>query len=237
MAKRLDLMGQKFGRWTVIDLVGYPKRGDSLWKAKCECGIEKTVRGSSLRTGQSKSCGCYQKEQARKRFLGQKPNKGSFVQGQKSWNKGKKFPSRRSTWCKKHDIDKYKSPSGAFVCRECSKETNHKRWKNRTQEEQIVDKKQKRQWELKKQYGIDLEQYLSMVLSQDNKCTICGKVPNKESLSRSEWSLCVDHDHNTGKIRGLLCAKCNLAIGLLEYNPNILSNAIDYIKKYENEVI
>lgn len=52
----IDISGQKFGRWTVIELV--KQAPSAYWKCVCECGTESIVRGSSLRQGKSKSCGC-----------------------------------------------------------------------------------------------------------------------------------------------------------------------------------
>lgn len=62
-----DLTGQRFGRLTVMDFVGYKtyKSGRRrLWKCKCDCGKEKIIEGASLRNGDTTSCGCYQKEKA-----------------------------------------------------------------------------------------------------------------------------------------------------------------------------
>jgi len=51
MSARLDLVGQRFGRWTVIEFAGVARRGQSLWRARCDCGTERTVRGHNLRDG------------------------------------------------------------------------------------------------------------------------------------------------------------------------------------------
>ena len=59
-----------------------------------------------------------------------------------------------------------------------------------------------------------------MVLDQDGGCKICG---TKES------KLYVDHDHGTGKVRGLLCHCCNAGIGLLKDSPDIMQKAIQYV--------
>lgn len=59
--KRLDLVGEKFGRWTVLKDVGN-KKGCSYWLCRCDCGTERIVLGGSLKSGDSKSCGCLQKE-------------------------------------------------------------------------------------------------------------------------------------------------------------------------------
>jgi hypothetical protein len=58
MSARLDLVGQRFGRWTVIEFAGVARRGQSLWRARCDCGTERTVRGHNLRDGDTRSCGC-----------------------------------------------------------------------------------------------------------------------------------------------------------------------------------
>ena len=64
MAKLIDLVGQKFGRWTVISR-DLSKKGTAYWMCECECGTIKSVCGSSLRGGVSTSCGCFRTENSR----------------------------------------------------------------------------------------------------------------------------------------------------------------------------
>jgi hypothetical protein len=66
MSKRLDLVGQKFGRLEVVSDVGN-KGKQSLWSCVCDCGNSKTVLGNSLRLGITRSCGCLQRENSRDR--------------------------------------------------------------------------------------------------------------------------------------------------------------------------
>ncbi len=61
-----DISDQKFGRLTVLRYAGTNKRQDAMWEVICECGNEFTARGSSLRSGESRSCGCLQRESAKK---------------------------------------------------------------------------------------------------------------------------------------------------------------------------
>lgn len=61
MGYKIDLTGQKFGRWIVLEF-DCNKNGQTYWKCKCECGNEKSVNGGRLRNGGSKSCGCLSKE-------------------------------------------------------------------------------------------------------------------------------------------------------------------------------
>lgn len=78
-------------------------------------------------------------------------------------------------------------------------------------------------YHLKKDFGINLTQYNSLLLSQKNHCAICPKEPSKKRR------LAVDHDHITGRIRGLLCTRCNVALGLLRDNPSFLANMGEYL--------
>lgn len=72
-------------------------------------------------------------------------------------------------------------------------------------------------------YGLSPEQYDALLAEQGGVCAICGGV-NKGSRS-----LAVDHDHETGTVRGLLCIPCNSAVGLLKEDPDLLQNARIYL--------
>ena len=62
MGKFIDLTGKRFGRLTVIEIADVPNAGQYYWHCICDCGNEKNIAGSSLRSGRTKSCGCWQKE-------------------------------------------------------------------------------------------------------------------------------------------------------------------------------
>jgi hypothetical protein len=64
MGKLVDLTGCKFGRLTVIKKAGYTKKYSVLWQCKCECGGETITTSANLNNGNTKSCGCLQKEKA-----------------------------------------------------------------------------------------------------------------------------------------------------------------------------
>jgi hypothetical protein len=80
--------------------------------------------------------------------------------------------------------------------------------------------------DLKHKFGITLEEYNKILIKQDNKCMICGE--NQDKFSKS---FAVDHDHNTGKIGGLLCHNCNLILGHAKENIEILRKAVVYLEK------
>lgn len=89
-------------------------------------------------------------------------------------------------------------------------------------------KKTQKNWFLKNLYGITLDQYNTIFTSQEGKCAICEI--HQSELSKS---LAVDHDHETGKIRNLLCADCNTALGLAKENPDLLIKMSEYIKLHK----
>ena len=102
-------------------------------------------------------------------------------------------------------------------CKSCMKERN-RNWYN------AADHRRKA---LKKKYGISLEDYDKMLEEQEHGCKICGS--KKSHMKHSDY-LCVDHCHTTGKVRGLLCSKCNSAIGLLDEDTNRMRLAIQYLR-------
>jgi hypothetical protein len=77
--------------------------------------------------------------------------------------------------------------------------------------------------DLRKLYGITLEQFDSMLADQANACAVCGEdlvVP------------CVDHCHSTGKVRKILCPACNKGLGMFRDNPETLAKAAQYVREY-----
>lgn len=59
----INIQGQKFGRWTVLEKVKVEGKKETYWLCRCDCGIERKVLGKNLRNGRSTSCGCYKREQ------------------------------------------------------------------------------------------------------------------------------------------------------------------------------
>lgn len=79
----------------------------------------------------------------------------------------------------------------------------------------------------KRTYGINLEQYEALLVAQGHRCAICGEPYN--------GSLCVDHDHSSGVVRGLLCNECNIALGMAHDDVVVLNNVISYLVKFNGE--
>lgn len=83
---------------------------------------------------------------------------------------------------------------------------------------------------LRRQFGIDRTEYDELLVSQEDGCAICGRSSSGSSQFKR---LVVDHDHTTGKVRGLLCDPCNRGIGLLQDDPSVIQKAIDYLNKHK----
>ena len=92
-------------------------------------------------------------------------------------------------------------------------------------------KRRVRNRNLIKQFGITLIDYEVLLEKQNYKCLICGI--SQESLSQQ---MAVDHDHQTNKIRGLLCGSCNGGLGLFKDNILLLRKAIKYLKNSINNL-
>lgn len=85
---------------------------------------------------------------------------------------------------------------------------------------------------LKHRHGITIEQYDTMLYEQGGACAICGR----EDAGREGVNpLYVDHDHNTGVIRGLLCNNCNMGVGYFKDDIELLMSAIRYLQQQQAE--
>ena len=86
-------------------------------------------------------------------------------------------------------------------------------------------KESNRNSHLMRKFGITVSQYDRMLTDQEGRCAIC-----KDPQAQLARNLAVDHCHDTGKIRGLLCLPCNTAIGLLKDSSDIVISLLEYLK-------
>lgn len=85
--------------------------------------------------------------------------------------------------------------------------------------------------EVKRYYGIGIEEYEALLDRQDHKCAICKQQESSLQNSGKPFSLAVDHCHDSKKVRGLLCSRCNRGIGIFKDNIATLLSAVEYLKK------
>ena len=83
-----------------------------------------------------------------------------------------------------------------------------------------------RKHHLKRTFGLTEADYERLLGEQGGGCAICGRLPGSRNLH-------IDHDHDTGEVRGLLCFRCNVAIGHLREDPGIALKLIDYLGRYK----
>jgi hypothetical protein len=98
------------------------------------------------------------------------------------------------------------------------------------------DRAWKRRYYLKRKFGITPEEYVTLLEAQNGLCALCGKPPSEsltDNRGRTKPPLCVDHDHDTGEIRGLLHYECNAALGLLGDSVEIVQMALEYLRDHK----
>lgn len=96
----------------------------------------------------------------------------------------------------------------------------------------------RRRWQLKKEYGLTVDQYNAMREAQGGACAICGEdEPSEHGRTGTKFRLSVDHDHKTGAVRSLLCQKCNRAIGLFGDNPELVQKAVEYLLRHQGQTV
>lgn len=126
----------------------------------------------------------------------------------------------RQARCKKCHIkttEKYRKKNP-----ELYKKASKKYWDN------LNEKKKHNNWI--KRYGISAEEYQKMYDDQKGVCKIC------QNQCQTKQTLSVDHCHKTGKVRGLLCIKCNTALGMLNDNVLLFKEAINYLIHSEESI-
>jgi recombination endonuclease VII len=158
---------------------------------------------------------------------------------------GKQFPNpaRRgpdrefcSTHCKerwwREEYSRRRQAAPPRPCERCGGPVAHKTGLPVCKDCRVDDRSRpyRRATILKSRYGITLADYDRMLAEQDGRCAICGTT---EPGRPGEWP--VDHDRLTGHVRGLLCDACNLGIGKLRHDPEILMAAARYLARHRQE--
>lgn len=145
--------------------------------------------------------------------------------------------------------DKHDPTGFTYRCKICRAKA-HKEWslknpnkikeinlKNRTKRKQFYKSPEgiesSRRAHLKRVFGISLEDYNEMSKKQNHVCAICGK----PEMNNKNKVLCVDHNHETGAIRQLLCGLCNSGLGAFRDDKTLLETAIKYLQTHESHTI
>lgn len=128
--------------------------------------------------------------------------------------------------------DKSKKDGKNSFCKQCQTLKNYK-WSKKNND---YNAKYAKDWrstrkisekdkKLKSRYGITMNEFEELNKKQNKVCAICGGINRDRTLA-------VDHCHDTGNVRGLLCSRCNIGLGLFKDNQKLLAKAIDYLKMF-----
>ena len=123
-----------------------------------------------------------------------------------------------------------KSKDGKFrQCKDCQKDSV-RRYKKKMGKAYY---ERERYYKWKATYGLSKEEYEEMLNEQDGKCAICES--DVHLVDNNGKRSAIDHCHNTGKVRGILCNNCNRGIGFLGDNSKVVKKALSYLLKFENK--
>jgi len=120
-----------------------------------------------------------------------------------------------------------------YICRECERKQNDERIRldlvvPEIDDEEITRKKRQQEAYLCSKYGIHLIDHVCMYVAQNGRCAIC-KTPVDYRVVHT------DHDHKTGKVRGLLCPNCNTGLGMFKDGQNNLLAAAEYLQQAQRK--
>ena len=127
------------------------------------------------------------------------------------------MPYKDKTILKKYDKERQKK----------SRIKNPKRFRIAEKKYKDSHKEDRRRREYLRKYKITIENYNNILVKQNHRCAICGK----DEVDNGKY-LAVDHNHKTGKVRGLLCNQCNSGLGFYKDDINILLKAVIYLEEF-----
>jgi hypothetical protein len=117
------------------------------------------------------------------------------------------------------------------TCEPCSEQREiDRRYSTGRSADPLTYRSQQALYRRARRRGLTVEQLQALEIAQGSLCAICGQPETALGAHGKVKSLAVDHDHETGRIRGLLCNNCNRAIGLLGDSVELLLKAVEYLK-------
>lgn len=111
-------------------------------------------------------------------------------------------------------------------CKECHSKKSKAYYKEHKAEHRVVS----RRYSMKKPYGMTEDEFNALYESQGGKCAICGKPLTKVGGAKDQVAH-IDHDHETDKVRGILCTKCNVGLGSFKDSLELMDKAKAYLVK------
>lgn len=113
-------------------------------------------------------------------------------------------------------------------------ETSRAYSKERAARRRVRSPEKVREARLRWAHGVGVEVYNTFLEKQGGVCAVCKQAETNKFKGKVR-DLCLDHDHTTGKKRGLLCVRCNRALGLLRDDPSVVRNMLEYISEHMSQ--
>lgn len=114
---------------------------------------------------------------------------------------------------------------GQYLCISCQKGKQKNAWQSRTPKKRLEQ-------HLKYKYGVTHQEFMEQWESQKGCCSICSdELPDLMTYENRRRGYAIDHNHETGKFRGILCLQCNSLLGMAKDSTDILGKAIQYLDK------
>ena len=140
-----------------------------------------------------------------------------------------------NSWCKPCNLEacrQYRSSERGQVASKSYQRSGKGKQAQKRYADTANGKRKRRNNGYKSKYNFTLKQYEQLLHQQHGVCAICGK-PETANNKYGTRFLAVDHDHATGKVRALLCDRCNRMIGFAKESKRILHKAIEYLANFE----
>ena len=224
--------GERFDRWLILDDFTKTASGQIRWKAKCDCGTERFINVADAKRGKSKSCGCLlnqnnmttqerkaaAKKAAKSRlkytdYSGPLGDVVGLVLDEEDRRCNSAIYKVKCAKCDGHHVYSAASLRRNILTRDCPSFQTYN-YSGLT----------KAELKIRSFYKIEIDDLNELQQQQDNCCAICKK-------SFDETKRFIDHDHETGEVRGLLCSGCNSGIGLLGDNLKSVMKAVEYLSE------
>ncbi len=222
-----DFTGVKFSMLTGVRFSHQNGVGARLWVFQCECGRETTLPATKVKQGKTRSCGCLSNKVAselakKNRLTFEEVRNLNDLELLKTESHCRRCfktkPVSEFTLVKnRHNRRIYYSPRCSYCLSELaqtSRIANPEKYR-------LKEGLQKARY-FKLKYGLTLEEVAVLTNKQSGKCAICTK----------ELPLFVDHCHATGKVRAMLCKKCNFGLGQYLDEPTLLRAAANYLESH-----